>query len=179
MNNTRRILTLLSLALLLLAGNFTFPFQPQQIDIPWNQTLVLSGGESTNPRAYDPATTHGSGDKLVYSGLVSFDPHLNLTPDLAESWEVQENGTVYIFHLRQSARFHDGRPVTAGDVIYSWERAAIPPSPRTPSSPTWATSSASRKWSPARPITSPVCALSMITPYKSPLMPPNPTSCSN
>ncbi len=126
MNNTRRILTLLSLALLLLAGNFTFPFQPQQIDIPWNQTLVLSGGESTNPRAYDPATTHGSGDKLVYSGLVSFDPHLNLTPDLAESWEVQENGTVYIFHLRQSARFHDGRPVTAGDVIYSWERAANP-----------------------------------------------------
>ncbi|MGC8855318.1 MAG: peptide ABC transporter substrate-binding protein, partial [Anaerolineae bacterium] len=125
MNNPRRILTL-SLALLLLAGNFTFPLQVQQIDIPWNQTLVLSGGETTNPRAYDPATTHGSGDKLAYSGLVSFDPHLNLTPDLAESWDVQENGTVYIFHLRKNARFHDGRPVTTADVIYSWERAANP-----------------------------------------------------
>jgi len=91
-----------------------------------NQALVLAGGESTNPREYDPATTHGSGDKLVFSGLVSFDPHLNLLPELAESWETSPDGTVYTFHLRENARFHDGRPVTAQDVIYSWERAASP-----------------------------------------------------
>jgi oligopeptide transport system substrate-binding protein len=90
------------------------------------QTLVLAGGESTNPREYDPATTHGSGDKLVYSGLVSFDPHLNLTPDLAATWDVSPDGTVYTFHLRTNAKFHDGRLVTAQDVIYSWERALNP-----------------------------------------------------
>jgi len=88
------------------------------------QALVLAGGESTNPREFDPATTHGSGDKLVFSGLVSFDPHLNLTPDLAESWDTSPDGRVYTFHLRENAKFHDGRPVTAQDVIYSWERAA-------------------------------------------------------
>lgn len=100
--------------------------QPKlQYGIPLNQTLVYSGGETTNLREYDPATTHGSGDKLAFSGLVALDPRLNLVPDLAETWEV-ENGTVYTFHLRRNATFHDGRAVTAQDVIYSLERATSP-----------------------------------------------------
>src|SRR3972149_4246251 len=86
--------------------------------IPLDQALVYGGGETSNLREYDPATTHGSGDKLAFSGLVSFDPHLNLTPDLAETWDVSKDGTVYTFHLRENARFHDGRSVTAGDVVY-------------------------------------------------------------
>ena len=97
-----------------------------QTDVPLDQALVLSGGESTNPRSFDPATTISSGDKRVFSGLVSFDPSLNLTPDLAERWDVSPDGTVYTFHLQQNAKFHDGRPVTAQDVLYSWERAADP-----------------------------------------------------
>ena len=97
-----------------------------QGDIPLNQALVLAGSESSNPRNYDPATTHGSGDKRVFSGLVSFDPQLNLTPDLAQSWDLSDDGTTYTFHLRENAKFHDGRPVTADDVLYSLERAASP-----------------------------------------------------
>jgi len=97
-----------------------------QTDIPLDQALVLAGGESTNPRDYDPATTYGSGDKLLFSGLVSFDPNLNLRPDLADTWEVSADSTVYTFHLRENAKFHSGKPVTAQDVIYSWERAASP-----------------------------------------------------
>lgn len=97
-----------------------------QTDVPLDQALVLAGGESTNPRSFDPATTLSAGDKRVFSGLVSFDPSLNLTPDLAERWEVSPEGTVYTFYLRQNAKFHDGRPVTAQDVVYSWERAADP-----------------------------------------------------
>ncbi len=95
-------------------------------DTSINHALVLEGSESTNPRDYDPATTPSAGDKLVFSGLVSFDPHLNLTPDLAQSWDVSPDGTVYTFHLRQNAKFHDGRPVVTQDVIYSWTRAADP-----------------------------------------------------
>jgi oligopeptide transport system substrate-binding protein len=97
-----------------------------QTDIPLNQALVLEGGETTNPREYDPHTTHGSGDKRVFSGLVSFDPQLNLTPDLAEKWEVSDDGMTYTFHLRTNAKFHNGRAVTAQDVVYSLERAASP-----------------------------------------------------
>ena len=91
-----------------------------------NQALFLSGVESTNPRDYDPATEHDSGDKLLYGGLVSYDTALNLVPELAESWDISTDGTVYTFHLRTNAKFHDGRPVVAQDVIYSWERAALP-----------------------------------------------------
>ncbi len=91
-----------------------------------SQTLVLSGGESTNPREYDPATTYGSGNKMVFSGLVSFDPYLNLSPDLAETWEVSADGTVYTFHLRENAKFHNGKVVTAEDIRYSLERALSP-----------------------------------------------------
>lgn len=90
------------------------------------QTLVLLDYESTNPREYDPATTHTAGDKLAFSGLVAFDRNLNLFPDLAERWEISPDGTVYTFYLRTNATFHDGRPVTAQDFIYSWERAASP-----------------------------------------------------
>jgi len=102
------------------------PVSALQIDVPLEQALVLAGGESTNPRSFDPATTMSGGDKRVFSGLVAFDPSLNLTPDLAERWEVSSDGTLYTFYLRQNARFHDGRPVTAQDVVYSWERAAGP-----------------------------------------------------
>jgi oligopeptide transport system substrate-binding protein len=100
--------------------------QPALYGISRSEALVLAGGESTNPREYDPATTHGSGDKMVFSGLVSFDPGLHLVPELAESWQASDDGTVYTFTLRANARFHNGRPVTAQDVVYSWERAAAP-----------------------------------------------------
>ena len=125
---TRAVKVLYILFILAFTVNASAPYRAAalQAGIPLDQALVLAGGESTNPRDYDPATTYGSGDKLLYSGLVSFDPQLNLTPDLAESWEVSQDGMVYTFHLRESAKFHNGKPVTAQDVIYSWERAASP-----------------------------------------------------
>ncbi|HEX2172695.1 MAG TPA: peptide ABC transporter substrate-binding protein [Dehalococcoidia bacterium] len=62
----------------------------------------------------------------IFSGLVALDKSLQVIPDLAESWEVGEGGTVYTFKLRQNATFHDGKPVTAKDVKFSFERAADP-----------------------------------------------------
>ena len=62
----------------------------------------------------------------IFSGLVALDQSLQIVPDLAESWEVGSDGTVYTFKLRQNAKFHDGKPVTAKDVKFSFERAADP-----------------------------------------------------
>ena len=56
-----------------------YPASAWQKDVPLDQALVLAGGESTNPRDYDPATTFGSGDKRIFSALVSFVPYLILT----------------------------------------------------------------------------------------------------
>lgn len=97
---------------------------PLHYGIPEDQALLELGGESDNPRDYDPA--HSGGGSLIYSGLVTFTPAMVLAPDLAESWDISADGTRYTFHLHPNARFHNGRPVTAADVIYSWDRAADP-----------------------------------------------------
>ena len=62
----------------------------------------------------------------LFSGLVTINLDLQLAPDLAESWEVSGDGLTYTFRLRPNAVFHDGRPVTAHDVKYSFERALDP-----------------------------------------------------
>ncbi len=62
----------------------------------------------------------------LFSGLVSLSAELEVVPDLAESWDVLENGRVYRFYLREDAVFADGSPLTAEDVAYSLERACSP-----------------------------------------------------
>ena len=62
----------------------------------------------------------------MFSGLVSIDSNLETIPDLAESWDVSENGTLYTFTLRENIKFSDGSPVTANDFLYSFNRAANP-----------------------------------------------------
>ncbi|MBA4384689.1 MAG: hypothetical protein C0410_08130 [Anaerolinea sp.] len=99
---------------------------PMVNGLPRSQVLMLSGGESSNPREYDPATTHGSGDYLIFEGLVTFNQKLEIVPALATGWDVSNDGTVYTFHLQPNAFFHNGKPFTAQDVVYSWQRAANP-----------------------------------------------------
>lgn len=87
---------------------------------------MLVGGQ---PRTMDPAKTIGGPDSAlghIFSGLVMLDADLQVQPDLAAGWEVSDDGLLYTFYLNPSAAFHDGRPLTAHDVAYSWERAADP-----------------------------------------------------
>jgi len=62
----------------------------------------------------------------IFGGLVSLDTNLEVVPDIAERWDISDDGTVYTFHLRDNAVFHNGRRVTAEDFKYSLERAADP-----------------------------------------------------
>ncbi len=122
MDRVRELLLVVLLVGLVAGSTGSAAAQPP-VQVPLNEALVLEGGESSNPRDYDPATTHDSGDKRVFSGLVAFDQNLNLVPDLAQDWHVSADGMTYDFTLRGNARFHDGRQVTSQDVIYSLERA--------------------------------------------------------
>jgi peptide/nickel transport system substrate-binding protein len=56
---------------------------------------------------------------LTYSGLVRALPDGTVAPDLAESYTISEDGTSYTFKLRAHATFHDGKPVTSSDVVYT------------------------------------------------------------
>jgi ABC-type transport system substrate-binding protein len=62
----------------------------------------------------------------IFDGLLRFDQNLNIAPALARDWQVSSNGTVYTFHLRQDAHFHNGRNVIAEDFVYSITRLLNP-----------------------------------------------------
>jgi len=75
------------------------------------------------------AITHGPDSwisKLVYNTLVGMDQDLAIRPELASSWEISDDGTVYTFELVEGVRFHNGRELTAEDVKYSLERLLDP-----------------------------------------------------
>ncbi|MEL7085753.1 MAG: ABC transporter substrate-binding protein [Cyanobacteria bacterium J06597_1] len=69
---------------------------------------------------YDRLMTFGT--KTLDDGSESYDFTV-LEPELAESWEIAEDGLSATFKLRQDATFHDGTPVTANDVKWSFDRA--------------------------------------------------------
>ena len=86
----------------------------------------------SDPTTLDPALTTDSTSYdivlKIFSGLMRLtdDPNSPIVPDLAESFTVSQDGTVYRFILRENLEFSDGSPVTAFDFKWSWERAASP-----------------------------------------------------
>jgi oligopeptide transport system substrate-binding protein len=84
----------------------------------------------SDPPTLDPhLTTDTTSSGVVvelFSGLVTMNTDLQLVPDIAESWDIDDTGTVYTFNLRKNAKFHDDKPITAHDVKWSLERAVHP-----------------------------------------------------
>ncbi len=89
--------------------------------ITWGVHISLA------PTWFDPAETPGiiTPFMILYAlhdALVKPMPGKPLAPSLAESWSVSADGLTYEFVLRKGARFHNGDPVTADDVKFSFER---------------------------------------------------------
>ncbi|WP_440059339.1 ABC transporter substrate-binding protein [Thermogladius sp. 4427co] len=57
---------------------------------------------------------------VVYDTLTVMAPDGSIVGDLAKSWEIKNNGTTYIFHLYENASWHDGLPLTAEDVAFTY-----------------------------------------------------------
>ena len=103
-----------------------------------HRTLVPStGGEYTEglvgePQFLNPVLSPGSTvdadlTRLVFRGLFFFDPTLGvLSPDIARSFEVSEDGTIYTIRMREDATWHDGNPVTSRDVAFTFAAIANP-----------------------------------------------------
>ncbi len=84
----------------------------------------------TEPTAIDPWNAQESeGIKVVeelFDSLVAFDPITSeIVPAVAETWEANDDASVWTFHLGDS-KFHNGRAVTAADFKYAWERICNP-----------------------------------------------------
>ena len=73
-----------------------------------------------------PRTPDSNVQCLIFSFLVIPDEELNYVGDLAESWDISEDGTVYTFHLREGVKWHDGEDFNADDVVFTLTSLAAP-----------------------------------------------------
>ncbi len=91
--------------------------------------FAMSGAPTPADTA-DPAFATSQHDgrlaTAVYEQLARYDESLKATPWLAESWEPNDRGDVWTFRLREGVTFHDGSPLTAGDVVYTFQRLIDP-----------------------------------------------------
>lgn len=83
----------------------------------------------TSPTSLDPGVVQ-DGDTLdliqqIYEGLVVWSPQNTVVGALAESWDIVDGGTTYVFHLKKGVKFHSGRECKAADVKWSIERNCI------------------------------------------------------
>ncbi|MGC9018615.1 MAG: ABC transporter substrate-binding protein [Candidatus Bipolaricaulaceae bacterium] len=97
--------------------------------VPPKDTLII-GARTDIIVDLDPARAYEVFTNLIieqyYDALVNIvieGEEVVAKPGLAKSWEVSEDGLTWTFHLRRGAKFHSGREVTAGDVIYSFIRS--------------------------------------------------------
>ena len=93
-----------------------------------NQTFtysIIDEFTSVDPQIVEDV----SGSDIIrdlFEGLFNQDKEGNLVPGVATSYDVSDDKLTYTFHLRDNAKWSDGKPVTAGDFVYAWRRLADP-----------------------------------------------------
>jgi peptide/nickel transport system substrate-binding protein len=103
---------------------------PTQAGGPTQGGSIVAAIEG-EPASVDPAFDYDFVSGLATSSiteplLVFCEQDTKLCPNLAEAWEVSDDGLVYTMHLRQGVTFHDGSPMTAEDVVFSLDRIRDP-----------------------------------------------------
>lgn len=111
-----------------LAGLYALE-QSLLVEVPaYGGTLVE--GVVGSPRFINPLLAISDADRdlssLVYAGLMGLSGNGELAPVLAESYELSPDGKTYTFFLHKDAKFSDGSPVTADDVIFTMQKAQSP-----------------------------------------------------
>src|SRR5438445_6034649 len=114
-----RVASLLTAILLALAANPAGAAQPGEAVMAWHVTLA--------PTWFDPSTAPPQITPFgmlyaIHDAMVRPLPGHKMAPSLAESWKESPDGKVYEFTLRKGLKFHNGDPVTAEDVKFSFER---------------------------------------------------------
>lgn len=101
----------------------------------WAAPGPISGGKyniplSGEPNSLDPAFITDiyavNVANNLFDGLVEYDKDLNLVPAIADIWKIARDHKSYTFLLRKDVRFHNGRPVTAEDFVFSFRRILDP-----------------------------------------------------
>lgn len=93
--------------------------------------VVLRVGNAVEPATLDPQLATGEPEfriiRALFSGLVRFDPEtLEIVPDLAESWEICDDGLLYTFQLRENLMWSNGEELSATDAVFTFRRLLNP-----------------------------------------------------
>ena len=96
-----------------------------------NRDQILHLGNGTEPQDLDPHIVTGVTEHTIISalleGLTSENPEtLEPVPGMAEFWSISADGLTYTFHIRDTANWSNGDPVTAQDFVWSWHRMLSP-----------------------------------------------------
>lgn len=92
---------------------------------------ILRYVNGAEPESMDPAISSGQPEARIYmalyEGLVEYDPKsLDAIPAIAERWDVNNDSSEFVFHLRNNARWSNGEPINAADFVYSIRRSLTP-----------------------------------------------------
>jgi peptide/nickel transport system substrate-binding protein len=109
------------------AADYPLPEPPLVADcalgIPGGRLVIATFGD---PKTFNPITSNeGSSDEIIrhlFASLLGYDPiKQEVEPGLAESWTNAPDGMTWTFKLRKNLCWSDGAPLTADDVIFTWE----------------------------------------------------------
>ena len=97
---------------------------------------VLRVGTNSDPATLNPYVFGNEFDRNafrpIYDSLLDYDlTTYEIQPALVESYDVSDDGLVWTLHIRQNVTFHNGDPMTADDVVWSFEQAMKPEATRT------------------------------------------------
>lgn len=118
---------------LLLAGGVYY--QTQNLSAYYQSDQPVPGGtyregivgefSNFNP-IYASTNTDRAASKLMFSTLFKYNDKAEIVGDLADTWEVNAEGTVYTVVLRQGVKWHDGTELTADDVVFTYQTIQNP-----------------------------------------------------
>lgn len=136
---TKRQIVVIVIGLVLVAGLIwlaTFVASPQTIEVPASGGTYIEGIVG-QPKYLNPILSHLNPvdqdiSSLIFNGLTKVSDNGIVEKDLAEGWEMSEDGKTYVVDLRQDARWQDGWPVTADDVVFTIRAIQSPDYPGNP-----------------------------------------------
>ena len=114
-------------------ANFPLPDPPAVVDcapgIPGGRLVVSELGD---PKTFNPITAGESSStditRFLFWGLLNFDAATQqVLPGLAKSWTNSPDGKTWTFTLRKNLRWSDGQPLTADDVVFTWNNVIYNP----------------------------------------------------